>query len=167
MASVGACAYAEYVDDEGFARTDDEIRRVLHFARAGIARYGFGEELHPDDLARPWGNGRWQDNAWLRGVRDVLEWVIGDRGTGPLAGTVAAASRATFSDLCRDLGNRDEVMMQGSRIPVRPGWPPPQSAEAMDATLDWLCGAADEPPATEHGGAYRFNEDWLSRPLSG
>jgi hypothetical protein len=147
---------------QGIVRTDDEIRRVLNLARAGIARYGFGEQLHPDDLARPWSNGRWQDNAWLRGVRDLLEWVLGERETGPGQGT--PASRPTIEDLYADLGNRSEVMLQGSRIPVRPGWPPPQSAEAWDATLDWLDGESDEPPAAEHGGAYQFNTEWIGRP---
>ena len=119
MAIVGAAAYPAGMDEEGFAPSDAEMRRVLELARAGIARYGFGEELHPEDLARPWGNARWQDNAWLRGVRDLLEWVLGERACGPLRGTPAA--RPTPYDVYADLSDIDEIMRQGSRCPVRPG----------------------------------------------
>ena len=96
MAIVGAAAYPADMDEEGFAPSDAEMRRVLGLARAGIARYGFGEELHPEDLARPWGNARWQDNAWLRGVRDLLEWVLGDaslRAAARHSGSAADAVR--------------------------------------------------------------------------
>jgi hypothetical protein len=51
MAIVGAAAYPAGMQEEGFAPSDAEIRRVLELARAGIARYGFGEELQPEDLA--------------------------------------------------------------------------------------------------------------------
>jgi len=154
MAIVGAAAYPAGMEEEGFAPSEAQMRRVLELARSGIARYGFGEELHPADLARPWGNARWQDNAWLRGVRDLLEWVLGDTCIGPLRGTPAA--RPTPYEVYRDLGDIDEIMRQGSRCPVRPGWPPPQSGEAMDATVLWLNGRTKVPPVCEHGlGAYQ------------
>jgi hypothetical protein len=138
---------------EGVVRTDEEIRRVLEHARNGITRYGFGEDLHPADLAQPWGNARWQDNAWLRGVRDVLAWLLGDVTTGPMTG--ARTAQPTLTDIYDDLADMDEIMQQGSRIPVRPGWPPPQTGEAWDATLDWLQGRQDWAPACEHGGTYQ------------
>ena len=47
MAILSIAAYPAGMDEEGFAPTEAEIRRVLKLARAGIARYGFGEELHP------------------------------------------------------------------------------------------------------------------------
>jgi len=154
MAIVGVPAYAAGMDEEGFAPGEAKIRRVLELARAGIARYGFGEELHPADLARPWGNARWQDNAWLRGVRDLLEWVLGETVLGPVRGTPAV--KPTPYDVYRDLGDIDEIMWQGSRCPVRPGWPPPQSGEAMDATVRWLDGRTGKPPVCEHAlGAYQ------------
>lgn len=159
MASVGSGAYPAYMDaDEDdyddCVRTDEEVRQVLGYARAGIKRYGYGEELHPDDLARPWGNARWQDNAWLRGVRDVLEWLAGDVACGPMRGTPAA--RPTLTDIYNDLSDVDEVMMQGSRIRVRAGWPPPQTGEAWDATLKWLQGRQDWAPACPDGkGVYQ------------
>lgn len=154
MAIVGTAAYPAAMDQDGWAREDVEIRRVLELARAGIARYGFGEELHPEDLARPWGNGRWMDNAWLRGVRDLLEWVAGEVAYGPLRGTPAA--RPTPCEVYADTADIDEIMRQGSRCPVRPGWPPPQSGEAMDATVHWLEGETDVPPVCEHAlGAYQ------------
>lgn len=132
-------------DGEGCARTEAEIRQVLEHARAGITRYGYGEDLNPADLARPWGNPRWQDNAWLRGVRDILERACLDLGGG---------RHPTILDLYATVPGMAEVMKQGSRIPVHEGWPPPQSAEAWDATLQWLDGRMDCAPACEHGGAY-------------
>jgi hypothetical protein len=163
MPDVGGCAYPAGMAfvrtfertepyEPGFAPSGEEIRQVLGYARAGIERYGYGEELHPADLARPWGNGQWQDNAWLRGVRDVLSWVAGDVDTGPYLGL--HVPHPTITHVYDDVRDMDEIMRQGARIPVRPGWPPPQTAEAWDATLDWLNGEPVGPPACEHGGAY-------------
>jgi hypothetical protein len=151
MPDVAAAAYPSDMDivddDEGFARTDEEMRRVLDHARASIARYGFGEELHPADLARPWGvSAQWQDNAWLRGVRDILECVVSVMPASP--------QRPPLQQLRDDVGDRHVVMLQGRKIPVEPGWPPPQTAEAWDATLKWIGGSPVGPPACEHGGAY-------------
>jgi hypothetical protein len=144
-------------------RTDEEIRRVLAYARAGIARYGFGEHLSAADLARPWGNGRWQDNAWLRGVRDILAWYLGDVTTGPVLHL--EREHPTLPEIYGDVHYRlRSAMFQGVRIPVVPGWPPPQSAEAWEHTLEWLQGRTDEPPATPHGGIYQYNEDWTTEP---
>ncbi|HEX9357381.1 MAG TPA: hypothetical protein VF933_26625 [Streptosporangiaceae bacterium] len=151
MAIVAAGAYPAGMDAEGIVRSGDEIRRVLARARGGISRYGFGEELSREDLALPWKSGdrggQWMDNAWLRGVRDLLEWVLAGRA---------------IADLYDALPDLDEIMQQGSRRPVEAGWPPPQSAEAMDATEDWLTGETDAPPACEHGGVYRCGCSWIA-----
>jgi hypothetical protein len=157
MAIVCTAAYPAVMneDEDGFARSDAEVRRVLELARAGIARYGFGEELHPEDLARPWAqSGPWKDNAWLRGVRDLLEWVAGDVAAGPLRGTPAAQPGPY--DVYDDTADLEEIMRQGSRCPVWPGWPPPQSGEAINATVHWLDGETEVPPVCEHAlGAYQ------------
>jgi hypothetical protein len=164
METVTGRAYsADMDDDERIARSDEDIRRVLALARRGIARYGYGEDLHPDDLAGPWRtSGPWQDNAWLRGVRDLLEWVLGERACGPVTGYRAAGDRPTMMELYGDTPNIDELMLQGARRRVEPGWIPPQSAEAMEATLDWLDGTTDEEPARVSGGLYQYNEDWVT-----
>ncbi len=167
MAIVGTAAYPAAMDEDGFAPDDAEIRRVLELARAGVARYGYGEELHPEDLARPWAQpGAWKDNAWLRGVRDLLEWVAGDVTCGPLRGTPAA--RPTPWDVYADTSGIDEIMRQGSRCPVRPGWPPPQSGEAMNATVHWLDSKTDVLPVCEHAlGAYQCGCQDLARMGTG
>jgi len=153
-------------DDDGGAwsrivRSDDEIRAHLGYARAGIARYGFGEKLHPDDLARPWSHSaEWADNAWLRGVRFVLARVLGE----PISpAEPAAPQRMTALEVFAEVDNRacggdiDEIMLQGHKVPVHPGWPPPQSAEAWDMTLMWLEGHTPHPPVCPHGrGAYMW-----------
>jgi hypothetical protein len=156
MATVGTRAYpADVDDDEGIVRTDNEIRGVLACARAGIERYGFGDGLIPGVLERPWSNARWADNAWLRGVRDLLEWVLGERTAGPLAGT-AYGRRPTPGEMRHELRLAGRVMLQGARIPVNPDWPPPQAAEAMACTAEWLTGREDAPPACEDGhGVYQ------------
>ena len=134
-------------------RTDEEIRQVLAHARAGIARYGFGEHLSAQDLARPWGNADWQDNAWLRGVRDILAWYLGEVTTGPMRGLERA--HPDLPEIYGDVHSKMSfVMAQGMRRPVEPGWPPPQSAEAWEHTLLWLQGR-QYAPACEHGGVYR------------
>ncbi len=166
MATVHPAVYPAGMDEERFAPSDAEIRRVLELPGAGMARYGCGEKLPPADLARPWGNARWQDNAWLRGVCDLLEWVLGERACGPLRGTPTA--RPTPYDVYADLSDIDEIMQQGSRCPVRPGWPPPQSGEAMDATVRWLDGDTDIPPVCVHGlGAYQCACRDLARMAAG
>jgi len=136
------------VNVEGAVRGDGEVRQMLDRARSGFTRYGFGETPHPVDLARPWSNGRWQDAQWLRGVRDLLAWVAGDRDTGPLAGVRAVAP--SYSDLCDDLDRSDEIMRQGLSYPVTRGLPPPQTAEGAEAAFRWLVGWTDVPPVCEH-----------------
>jgi len=155
MASVSAPAYPAGMAAEGYARTDDEIRQVLDLARAGLHRYGYGKQLHPEDLARPWAQaGTWKDNAWLSGVRDLLEWVLGERTDGPLSGH-EPGHRATLDDLDEDLADIDDAMDQGKYTPPDPGWPPPQAVEAMNHTLAWLQGEYPIPPVCPEGeGAY-------------
>jgi hypothetical protein len=148
-------------------RTDEEIARVLQWAREGIARYGFGEKrLPPGQL---WGDGDWQDNAWLTGVRGLLEWVTGETDRGPLLGT--CAHLPDDSAIGRDMAEIDEMMAQGTGRLDDPGivdgWPPPQAAEAYDHTHDWLYGDRDDPPACPHGGAYYCMCDGSSPPPAG
>jgi hypothetical protein len=130
---------------EGFRRTDEDMRRVRDLARAGIERYGLGE-LHPDDLARPLATpGDWKDYAWLTGVRDLLDWLLGDREIGPL-GHTRAEGLPSRDDLADELDDLDEAQRQGSSFPVNPNWPPPQAAEAMGHTRAWLTGRTSEAP---------------------
>jgi hypothetical protein len=154
MTSVSNSAYpagmdyleAEYIGVP-YARSGDEIRQVLAHALAGIERYGYGEVLSAAKLARPWGDAKWQDNAWLRGVRDILGKINPQPGQ-------AARDWPPLAELYDGVPHMREISVQGSRVPVHPGWPPPQTGEAWSATLEWLAGQADEAPACEHGGVY-------------
>ena len=52
--------------------------------------------------------------AWLRGVRDLLDWVLGERAASPLGQQVA--SLPAVHDLDYEDLNADDVVLQG-----RPG----------------------------------------------
>ena len=139
-----------------FVRSDAEIRAVLDSAIAGTDRYGFGAVFHPDDMLHPWSNsGAWFDAAWLSGVRDLLAWVLGDRLDGPLAGT--SVCMPTASQVSRELGHLEEAQLQGREVRPDPSlYPPPQAAEAMEDTRDWLTGEITTAPCCPHGlGAYQ------------
>ena len=52
--------------------------------------------------------------AWLRGVRDLLDWVLGDRPTAPLSGRTVGPP--TAYDLTHEENIADDIIQQG-----RPG----------------------------------------------
>jgi hypothetical protein len=70
-----------------YAHTDQEIRHVRNLAQRGLDDC---ELRDATDLAKA--RSHWQRNprrmnaAWLNGVRDLLDWVLGDRVVSPLSG---------------------------------------------------------------------------------
>jgi hypothetical protein len=142
---------------DNYARTDAEIRQVRDHARYGLDTFDLPDPIDPADAVDPWRwSPEWMNAAWLRGVRDLLDWVVGDRPTAPLSGR--AMTLPTAYDLTHEESIADDIVLQG-----RPGglttdpatYPPPQYGEAIHATTRWLRGETTTEPVDQHSnGAY-------------
>lgn len=143
---------------DDYARTDAEIRQVRDWAELGLRESGdLPVPMDPDDATRPWSwDAGWMNAAWLRGVRDFLTWVAGERADAPLSGRVErlpSLTLATWED-----SYAEDVLLQGrpGGHVVQPGrYPPPQYGEAIQECIQWLDGRSIRPPVDQHGcGAY-------------
>jgi len=87
--------------------------------------------MDPDDAMNPWRwSPDWMNAAWLRGVRDLLDWVLGDHAAAPLSGQ--AIQLPTLYDFSYEEAAAEDVVLQGlpggtSVDPVQ--YPPPQYGE--------------------------------------
>lgn len=136
-----------------YARTDDDIRQALGHALSGLKASGLPEPMAPSDAKHPWNwDAIWMNAAWLRGVRDILTWVLGETPTSPLCQRTVGLP--TTYDLTYEESAAGDVALQG-----RPGghsvdpkaYPPPQYGEGIQATIYWLRGETTSPP-TDHNG---------------
>jgi hypothetical protein len=138
---------------DDYARTDEQIRQVRDHARRGLELFDLPAPMDPADAWNPWRwPATWMHAAWLHGVRDLLEWVLGERSVSPFGQRLA--SLPVVADLDREGPGADEVILQG-----RPGGPsinpeahpPPQYGEAILATIQWLQGVTKARPVDQHG----------------
>ena len=136
-----------------YARTDDDIRQVLDHALLGLKTFDLPEQMSPSDAKHPWRwNAAWMNAAWLRGVRDILTWVLGEIPTSPLC--QRTVGMPTTYDLTYEEAAADDIVLQG-----RPGghpvdlatFPPPQYGEGIQAAISWLRGETTAPPADHNG----------------
>ncbi len=141
---------------DDYARTDTEIRQVRDHVQRGLDTFDLPDPMDPGDAANPWRwSPEWMNAAWQRGVRDLLDWVLGDRPTAPLSGQ--AVSLPTAHDLTHEEATADDIVRQG-----RPGglttdpatYPPLQYGEAIHATASWLRGDTTEPVDDHGNGPY-------------
>ena len=136
-----------------YARGDDEIRQVRDSAQRGLDAFDFPDPMDPADARNPWRwNPAWMNAAWLRGVRDLLNWVLGDRSDSPLCGRTI--QRPALSELDFEDDAADEVARQGrpGGMITDPGaYPPPQYGEGIQATIRWLRGETTTPPLSSSG----------------
>jgi hypothetical protein len=136
-----------------YARTDDEIRQVFDRALLGLKADDLPEPMSPSDAKHPWRwDVGWMNTAWLRGVSDILTWVLGECPTSPLC--ERAVALPTTYDLTYEEAAADNVVMQGrpGGLPVDPAtYPPPQYGEGIQATIAWLRGEATSPPLENNG----------------
>jgi hypothetical protein len=143
-----------------YARTDDDIRQTLDHTLLGLKAFDLPEPMSPSDGKSPWcWNPAWMNAAWLRGVRDILTWVLGETPTSPLCHRTVGLP--TTNDLTYEEAATDDIVLQG-----RPGgrhvdpavYPPPQYGEGIQATISWLRGEITAPP-TDHNGHSPYSTD--------
>jgi hypothetical protein len=138
---------------DNYARSDEEIRQTRDQARHALGTFDLPDPMDPADARSPWRwPAAWMNAAWLRGVRDLLDWVLGERAASPLCRR--SVGLPTTYDLTYEDGIAKDVVLQGrpGGIPVDPHtYPPPQFGEAVQATIYWLCGEITSPPVDEHG----------------
>ena len=138
---------------DDYARTGAEIRQVRDAAARCLAGSGLPDRMEPADAADPWRQDpAWVSAAWQRGVRDLLDWVLGGRPDGPLTGI--AAGMPAVRDLSYEESASADVTAEG-RSGGKPAGaaacPPPQYGEAIQATIAWLRGESRDQPVDRHG----------------
>ena len=96
----------------------------------------------------------WMNAAWLRGVRDLLNWVLGDEYTSPLCNRFIVRPPPDY--LVFEEEAAEETAQQGrpGGEPVDPDDHPPQYGEAIQATIRWLRGEATSLPVNHGSGPY-------------
>jgi hypothetical protein len=138
---------------DDYARTDEQIREVRDHARHGLETCDLPEPMDRAEALNPWRwPATWMNAAWLRGVRDLLEWVLGERIISPFGQQTDDLPESR--DLDYEELKADGVAMQG-----RPGgsvvapeiYPPPQYGEGIQATIRWLRGDATVTPVDQTG----------------
>jgi hypothetical protein len=138
---------------DDYARTDEEIRQVRDRALRGLQERDLPDPMDPDEAQHPWRwSSNWMNAAWLRGVRDLLTWVIGENFISPLS--ERAVSLPTVYDLSYEETAANEAITQGrpGGIPVDPNtYPPPQYGEGIQAAIHWLRGQSTTPPVDDAG----------------
>jgi len=138
---------------DDFARSDGEMREILDRVLLGLGTSDLPDDLHSADLGSPWRrNAEQMDAIWLRGVRDLIEWVLGERDSSPVCGR--STGLPTAYDLTYEESAAAEVAAQrrpDRRISNLAAYAAPQYGEAIKATIRWLRGEATAPPADCRG----------------
>jgi hypothetical protein len=136
---------------DDYARTDAEIRHVRDDAVKSLAAFDLPKPMDPADAANPWRwPPAWMNAAWQRGVRDLLDWVLGSRPVSPLCHRVVAGLPAVY-DLSYKEAAANDIAAQGRPAgpPIDPVvYPPPQYGEAIIATISWLRGESTCLPSS-------------------
>ena len=131
-----------------YARTDGNIREVRDYALLGLKASDLPEVISPFDARHPWRwDAAWMNAAWLRGVRDLLTWVLGQCDASPLCDRTVGPP--TTYDLTYEEAAADPIVMQGrpGGLAVDPAtYPPPQYGEGIQATISWLRGETTTAP---------------------
>jgi hypothetical protein len=140
---------------DDYARTDDQIRAIRDRARDSLKAHDLPKIMDPADALNPWRwDATWMNAAWLRGVRDLLDWILGGRPLSPLGQRVVGLP--TARDLDQEDLDADDVVNQGrpgSTVADPAAYPPPQYGEAIHATIHWLRGDATISPVDQTGNS--------------
>lgn len=81
--------------------------------------------------------------AWLRGIRDLFDWVLGDRDVSPLRGRTLAEPPLQELDLEDEAA--EEISRQ-DRIRGNRSISPPKYNEGVQAAIHWLRGETTAIP---------------------
>jgi hypothetical protein len=140
---------------DNYVRTDDDIRQTLDHTLLGLKAFDLPEPMSSSEARHPWRwKAAWMNAAWLRGVRDILSWVLGETSTSPLCRRIVGLP--TTYDLTYEETVAEDVVLQGrpGGYPVDPKvYPPPQYGEGIQATLYWLRGETTAPPIDHKGNS--------------
>jgi hypothetical protein len=121
---------------DDYARTDAEIRYIRDRAQRGLGASGLPGPMDVGNTTNPWRRSpKWMNATWLCAVRDLLDWVLGDRPTAPLSGRTVHPP--TAYDLTHEENIADDIIQQGQPGGLPPDlatYPPPQYGEAIHAT---------------------------------
>ena len=135
-----------------YVRSDDEIRHVRDSAERSLEAIGLPNPMAPDEARKAWRlNAVSMDAAWLRGVRDLLDWVLGDCASAPLS--KLAIAQPTAYDLSYEDSAAGDIIMRGGPNGHRAGlarYQPPQYAEAVQASIRWLRGESTLVPSSPY-----------------
>jgi len=135
---------------DDYARTDNEIRRVRNHALRGLRSAEAPGGVGLDDLSHQ--DASQMKAAWLRGIRDQLDWVLGDRPDSPLCRRTVGLP--TVYDLTYEESAASEIAIGGSRgrVAADPAHCfRPQYGEAIVAAILWLRGEGTVPPVDQAG----------------
>ena len=135
-----------------YARTDKEMREVRDRALRGLEAFDLPNPMDPVGARNPWQwNPAWMNAAWLRGVRDLLNWVLGEHYVSPLRNRFMV--RPPLDYLVFEEEAAEEIAQQGrpGGEPVESEDHPPQYGEAIQATVRWLRGGTTAPPVEQTG----------------
>jgi hypothetical protein len=136
-----------------YARTDDHILQVRDDAALGLKACDLPGAMSPSEARHPWRwEAGWMNAAWLRGVHDILAWVLGECPTSPLC--ARAVGLPAIYDLNYEEAAAGRVVLQGrpGGVSVEPGtYPPPQYGEGILATISWLRGETTTAPVDDRG----------------
>jgi hypothetical protein len=138
---------------DDFARTDHDMREVRDWVLHGLSASDIpdGSDWAGADIRRR-RSAEQMDAAWLRGVRDLLGWVLGERDSSPLG--QCRTGLPTADDLAYEDSAAAEVAAQrrpGGRVLGLAPYAAPQYGEAIQARVRWLRGEATTPPADLRG----------------
>lgn len=133
-----------YVTDGAeFPRTRAEVDEVYSWALLAEFRYPWRAEPDRDDGRLAFG--------WVRGVLDLLTWVCGETGEGPLSGQRSAGRPTLYEvslDVSRAMAGVTRAREAGDLVRAR-------RRESLMETFLWLAGWNLLPPVDRHGhGAF-------------
>jgi hypothetical protein len=132
---------------DDYARTDTDIRQVRDHATRRLQSSG---TRMADDLADPGTRRRQEastiDDIWLRSIRDLLDWVLGDRPDSPLCHRVVGLPAAY--DLTYEEGAAEEMASRGNGAVVHSetACSHPRHGGAIATTIRWLRGESTTSP---------------------
>ena len=135
-----------------YAHTDREIRHVRELAQRGLDACELPDAIYPTNARSHWQQNPGRMNAaWLNGVRDLIDWVLGDRDVSPLSGRTL--TKPLLQELDLEDEAAEEIAHQGRTrgTPVEVSVSLRQYGEGAQAAIHWLRGETTAIPIRPYG----------------